>query len=750
MSTTENFAIQTRSKNRESPEKTQDITFLKPAFDQLKPIMRRRSVSFSMPEYRECKSLESSPDSPMRLRSHTSEAGSPTLEQALMMGRDSPGSDDAGYGSFQSGFLSSSDALRRDDDNESPNSQPTDRSYSPGEPRPTLEATLAEADQAVAQAAINLLKLKERQAAIYEEMNRNSASCDSTILSALLSSTQGTNKLESQLLEQRDVLGESYLDKDTISAFDQHRHFDKNRDPLALERAARQYRNAASVSEAKGTWHGQLLPKKQAGRHSSFSSKLFLGGVPWDITEQSLIQAFIEFGPVRVEWPGKETNPTPKGYLYIVFEDEDRVKELLCQCAQDFSNGGSYYFKIASQKRGMKEIQIIPWLVEDSTYIGYPSPQLDPKKTVFVGALHGMMNAQSLALIFNDLFGNVVFAGLDTDKYKYPIGSGRVTFSSDKSFRKAVKTAFIEIKTARFQKKIQVDPYLEDALCSVCNMKQGPYFCREEECFNYFCRGCWDRVHVSMPHHKPLMRNIRGLTRARLQDFFPSDCYTTSQMPASTPSFSSYRDTKVMMDPWGAPQVDQDKRYDQLDTWSRARRGEQRHQDNWRMSAGGTAPPSHHTWKSPNKEPSWMNSDFTWGDDQSKLSAVFENTLNIGLSERTASLKPFFDDDQFATPAKHPQKFDGSLFQPVRPLFNDKGYSGMGGGNGLSMSGQFERACRETAAAPTFGSSGGYSDRFGLRTGGGFGDTSEYMFKSIIGSGGILSSDDSKCSDTQN
>ena len=37
------------------------------------------------------------------------------------------------------------------------------------------------------------------------------------------------------------------------------------RDPLALERAARQYRNAASVSEAKGTWHGQLLPKKQAG-----------------------------------------------------------------------------------------------------------------------------------------------------------------------------------------------------------------------------------------------------------------------------------------------------------------------------------------------------------------------------------------------------------------------------------------------------------------------------------------------------
>jgi cytoplasmic polyadenylation element-binding protein len=41
---------------------------------------------------------------------------------------------------------------------------------------------------------------------------------------------------------------------------------------------------------------------------------------------------------------------------------------------------------------------------------------------VFVGALHGMMNAEGLAHIMNDLFGNVVYAGIDTDKHKYPIG----------------------------------------------------------------------------------------------------------------------------------------------------------------------------------------------------------------------------------------------------------------------------------------------------------------------------------------
>ena len=41
-----------------------------------------------------------------------------------------------------------------------------------------------------------------------------------------------------------------------------------------------------------------------------------------------------------------------------------------------------------------------------------PSQRLDPQKTVFVGALHGMLNAEGLAHIFNDLFGGVVYAGL--------------------------------------------------------------------------------------------------------------------------------------------------------------------------------------------------------------------------------------------------------------------------------------------------------------------------------------------------
>lgn len=56
-------------------------------------------------------------------------------------------------------------------------------------------------------------------------------------------------------------------------------------------------------------------------------------------------------------------------------------------------------------------MQVIPWVISDSNYVRCPSHQLDSAKTVFVGALHGMLTAEGLANIMNDLFGGVVYSG---------------------------------------------------------------------------------------------------------------------------------------------------------------------------------------------------------------------------------------------------------------------------------------------------------------------------------------------------
>ena len=42
---------------------------------------------------------------------------------------------------------------------------------------------------------------------------------------------------------------------------------------------------------------------RKESRTSLYSSKVFLGGVPWDLTDKCLSQAFRQFGTIKVQWP---------------------------------------------------------------------------------------------------------------------------------------------------------------------------------------------------------------------------------------------------------------------------------------------------------------------------------------------------------------------------------------------------------------------------------------------------------------
>ena len=57
----------------------------------------------------------------------------------------------------------------------------------------------------------------------------------------------------------------------------------------------------------------------------------------------------------------------------------------------------SYYFiiKYSGFTFGFicHQVQVIPWALSDSNSIRSPAPRLDPNRTVFVGGLHGLINA---------------------------------------------------------------------------------------------------------------------------------------------------------------------------------------------------------------------------------------------------------------------------------------------------------------------------------------------------------------------
>ena len=104
-----------------------------------------------------------------------------------------------------------------------------------------------------------------------------------------------------------------------------------------------------------------------------------------------------------------------------------------------------------------KDVEVIPWYTADAVSCKRNAPlnqkpanlRVEPKKTVFVGGLHGMMSASLLRNMMKDLFGPVKYVVIDTDKNRYPIGSGRVCFSENQGYQKAIDAEFVEVKVRK-------------------------------------------------------------------------------------------------------------------------------------------------------------------------------------------------------------------------------------------------------------------------------------------------------------
>uniref|UniRef100_A0A0K0D4W1 CEBP_ZZ domain-containing protein n=1 Tax=Angiostrongylus cantonensis TaxID=6313 RepID=A0A0K0D4W1_ANGCA len=160
------------------------------------------------------------------------------------------------------------------------------------------------------------------------------------------------------------------------------------------------------------------------------------------------------------------------------------------------------------------KLQIRPWRLEDSDYSVDVNAPINLHLVVFVGGVPLEIRAEDvtvirlvdLAHIMDRLFGNVAYAGIDTDfKYKYPRGAGRVAFTNYSSYIKAIKEQYVQLSHGDIETTVEIKPYVLDGqLCEKCideknGGKYAPFFCPHLDCLqvclpllqNRFKKGLW-------------------------------------------------------------------------------------------------------------------------------------------------------------------------------------------------------------------------------------------------------------------
>ncbi len=131
----------------------------------------------------------------------------------------------------------------------------------------------------------------------------------------------------------------------------------------------------------------QQLSQFQDFHEERFSRKVFVGGLPPDIDEDEIVTHFRRYGNLIVDWPHKAESKSyfpPKGYAFLIFQDERSVQDLIETCVMD---DGKLYMVVSSPSMKDKPVQIRPWCLNDSDFVMDGSQPLDPRKTIFVGGV---------------------------------------------------------------------------------------------------------------------------------------------------------------------------------------------------------------------------------------------------------------------------------------------------------------------------------------------------------------------------
>ncbi|KAK6060357.1 hypothetical protein COOONC_01977 [Cooperia oncophora] len=214
-----------------------------------------------------------------------------------------------------------------------------------------------------------------------------------------------------------------------------------------------------------------------------FARKVFVGGLPIDVTEEEIWQTFSVFGNVLVDWPRRPDGTSARdeesgrgceanflsslalafpvlfvsarsmtGYVFLVFEEESSVQYLVSECHKEDDR---YYLFVSSPTMRDKPVQVRPWRLADMDFISNPRTVMDPRRTVFIGGVPRPTRASELAECLERLYGPVCYVGIDIDpELKYPKGAARVTFVTTQAFIAAINGRFVHVHHGDSQKRV--------------------------------------------------------------------------------------------------------------------------------------------------------------------------------------------------------------------------------------------------------------------------------------------------------
>ncbi|CAF0780999.1 unnamed protein product [Adineta ricciae] len=318
--------------------------------------------------------------------------------------------------------------------------------------------------------------------------------------------------------------------------------------PLLQSQPQPQVIHTANRSNPMPSWRGYLpmrfepMTMDQYQINTHFSQKVFLGGIPPELTEAELLLVLRKFGKCNIKWPKNDGLTHNMPGTPLSFSLCHTLTPFTQHCTRQQRSTIDYFLHIhmsltsssttttmttaaggpSSASSGLslrpnrlKPIQVVPWNMKDNVFVVQQenistndASYKDWSRTIFVSPLHGKMTAFSLATIMANVFGSVSMAQINTDKYGYPTGTGTVLFCDSHSYMRAVAAGAIDIKCDCFHKLLDIDPFLrENEPCAFCP-SVADLFCRNFHCLRSYCKQCWVNRHGSKPlaDHQPATR----------------------------------------------------------------------------------------------------------------------------------------------------------------------------------------------------------------------------------------------------